>query len=207
MNKLLVLLLLAHLPIHSMDNDKGIPLESAPRYQPRSLTSLCISKLETHIRETMFPQQCALLAQVIDTQFPMPEDPYGTISKEQALGLLIALTNISQENELLRITPVSIEIKNILTEYYPGLIQELTQQILSILYQKRKSMVEVCTGLVVEGFARETKWEEQVLFKSAHPILFRFLNEKIKHQIKCRSEFHPHRKRGKDGTYSDDWCP
>ncbi len=138
MNKLLVLLLLAHLPIHSMDNDKGAPLESAPRYQPRSLTSLCISKLETHIRETMFPQQCALLAQVIDTQFPMPEDPYRTISKEQALGLLIALTNISQENELLRITPVSIEIKNILTEYYPGLIQELTQQILSSFIKKEK---------------------------------------------------------------------
>ena len=133
---------------------------------------------EYDIQTNVLPQQCALLAQAITAKFPMSAYP-NYITTEKAVENLIEMAKVSQENELVRITPVSIEVKNIPAEVVQklsqGFLDQWTQEILSCLYKKQKcpifraSIENVCSI----GYGHLPKW-----LSAVHPTIKKFIEDK-----------------------------
>ena len=94
-------------PVSAMEPGYGLSAYYGPRDQP--------ALVEYDLTTNIIPQQRALLAQAITAKFPMPTNS-NAITEEKAVENLVEMAKVSQENELLRITPVSVEVKNIPAE-------------------------------------------------------------------------------------------
>ncbi len=98
------------------------------------------------------------------------------------------------------VSPVSVELKDIpadvIEKFSPGFLQELTEQILPTLEKERGSIVRNCIYRVVRGFYDDVKRHEHVFFKIAHPVLLKFIREKMYEYYEYSAKFN-----------NDQWFP
>ncbi len=162
------------LPVAAMDS---APEQYIWKRQPKSLVSLSIAQLEEDIKQNVIPQQCALLAQTISATFPMSQDRY-SFSKQEALEKLIEITKVVQENELIRITPVSIEIKNVppdvLAKFSTLFLELRVDQIFLTLYEICP-IFKICIDKVEAEYVSVQDWQKHMRVMGAHPGLIRIL--------------------------------
>lgn len=180
MKKLLLLLLMSSFS-HPMQRNPG------------SLISLCIKKIEYNIQWKLVDSQSALLARKIDTNFMKR---YRTANNYGYMAILIEACKLSQENDLLRITPVSAEFKNvpedIAAKFSPHFLKDVAEDILPQLYSKF-SLVRNCTDSLIVGTS-DSWWREHVDNASASPVLIKFLNKRKGYHEQARMNY-------------DNWCP
>ena len=130
------------------------------------------------------PEQCTLLAQTIAQVVPaLNGEP---ISKEDAIAKLLAITEISQENELLIITPVSVKVKNSaagdVASVSPLFLKQRREQILLALYENKQSQLfKSCIDKLVEAFCTLPDWQQHKDLRPVHPALIRFI-ERLRQQ-------------------------
>ncbi len=176
MKRLLVLMLLLTFIARSMEKSNVAPVQSVGIYQPRSLVAYCIAQLEKDIRGRVFPQQCSLLAQAIAAKISLSQ----SMNIDSVMEKLIAITQLSQENELIRITPVSLEFKkkipaDIIGEFTSKFVEERTEEILPSLY-RNCAIFTMCVDRVMNEFYHSKYlWEKHIQSSTAHPILISFL--------------------------------
>ncbi len=87
-----------------MEPQPKIMAVSKKTYKPRTLVSYCLSTIKTEFFNR--------LQQEVSTQFPLC-DNNAQLSSAMALTKLMAITNISYENDCIRLTPISIELKKV----------------------------------------------------------------------------------------------
>ncbi len=166
-----------------MDSGSAALVSSQHGNDSATLSSLCKERGDLVRQVTnAIPEQCTLLAQTIATKFPMPKEQ-PIVSKEGAISKLLVIATFSQENEVLRMTPVSLEVKNFsvdgAAQAFP---QFLVEQVLPKLYENKQSpLFKVCIDKLVEEFCTLPEWQKHKDLESVHPVLLLFI-ERIRKQ-------------------------
>jgi hypothetical protein len=185
MKKLLALILFTFSLTHFLASRSGIP----------SLASLCVKTIADHI-EKKLPKQRKLLAKAIDDKLcERYGESYRKINKWAAMPLLKEACNISYENSLFHITPVSLHFKAtnqyLVEKFLNGVIKSEAEYTLIVL---NSSVISACADDLIVGFCSDSSWRENVEQSGADPLLIRFLNK--------RRNYYQEKQRN-----NDMWCP
>ena len=157
-----------------MEEGYGAPAHYGPKDQP--------ALVEYDITTNIIPQQRALLAQAITAKFPMPTNP-SAITEEKAVENLVEIAKVSQENKLLRITPVSVEVKNIPAEvvekFSKGFLDQRAEEVLSFLHKKGNCPVfKASIDKLVAKFCPQYNLQKNEQLSAVHPVLIKYIEQK-----------------------------
>lgn len=151
--KKLLLLLCCSANVQTM-NSKDAP----------SLVSICIQKITKDLHKAILSEQSDLLAQKIDTQVPLTSlkkySDWLNVPPEEQLDLSMAITTlnkistISHECGLLKISPISIEIKYLPEELAHQIVRphafESVPEIQKLLFEQlyaKSAVIKRCLNL------------------------------------------------------------
>ncbi len=147
---------------------------------PSSLRALCIETYKSHFATSIFPEKVALLAQSIDTQFPKG---CSTISSQVALKTLLRITQVCYEDETLRITPVSIDLKNHIdiTDEFSGFFNSgFTSRIVPLLREKSCGCLNACLDEIITDVYLNTKRTKLAALEESCPLLATYIKTEVK---------------------------
>lgn len=177
MKKFLVLILLIAATIHAMEPQPKLMARSQKTYEPRTLVNYCVSAITTDLLNKCVAE--------VDTQFP-PSDSV-KLSSDMALKKLIAITNISCENESICLTPISVELKKMPSDVLDNAYR--TDLITSLLpYLKAHSYaIQLCVVTIAKEFHNRDMEKHDFLLPV--PIVLR---QFLYTEINAYSEYRKH---------------